>query len=113
MTIPSEAGRREVWISLLSLSGPHANPILKGACGAHSNVLLCASDENEFTKEAHARARELGLTVGETLWAVPLANRPAKFELGEHLLRIAEEVATDGATRFGVFHAWEEDDLTS
>jgi hypothetical protein len=84
---------------------------LEGCPGAFVNVLALAEDDKEFIKIVSAEAGELGLKVDEIDWMEPLEDRLAKFEIEQYLLEFAEEIREEGGgSRFGIFHAWEDNE---
>jgi hypothetical protein len=50
------------------------------------------------------------LHLQEVLWAEPITLRKKRCEIERYLLQLGTEVEKDGDGRFGIFHAWEDED---
>jgi hypothetical protein len=69
-----------------------------------------ASSYDECVSRIRTDAHEIGLEVDEIVWCEPLEDRLARYDIEDYLLQHANATRNDGATRFGVFHAWEDED---
>src|SRR5438093_676964 len=96
----------QVWIGLVEVEQRPGTEVLMDRNRAFANVLAFAASKDEFEEVARRAFDGLGFDVIDVETPEPLRTRLDHATVDEELLRLAEDVESDGRPRVGTFYTW-------
>jgi hypothetical protein len=99
----------ELWIGLVELRP--LDRMAYGAAGVFTNIIIWATDAQQFSKKAETIAATMNLYVAGVEEAESLAERTAKRDLTEELEDMVSRAESNpNAIVYGTFHLYRFDD---
>jgi len=101
---------RSVWLGSVHIKGDPKNDILDGCFGAYTNVTAKVDNIEEFKMSTEEAVSNLGLYVEEIVWAMPILERLAAYDLDDYLYQNALDTGATGETNFDTFFGYLAED---
>jgi hypothetical protein len=100
----------EIWIGLIGLYPLEKNTIIAQNQGAYANVLLIASNLEDYKVKAKEFLSEIDFEIFEMEDVETLRKRMENFEIDLTILNLANKVRSEGYPQISTLHVFDRED---